>query len=67
MVFVIAALIIILLGALLLLMLVLGAVSLVREKYSRTSKPIEKTELHSVNGFENPMPEKLNRSAGRER
>ncbi len=53
MVFVAAALVILIVGGILILALVLGAVSLFREWFRQTAKPVSQIEVATTNDFSN--------------
>jgi hypothetical protein len=60
MIFVAAAVIILILGGVLILALLLGVISLVMEKRTGKPEPLKKIEVSTVNQFSNESAEKLN-------
>jgi hypothetical protein len=58
MVFVAAAVIILILGGVLILALLLGVISLVMEKRTGKPEPLKKIKVSTVNQFENAVPER---------
>jgi hypothetical protein len=60
MVFVAAAVIILILGGVLILALLLGVISLVMEKRTGKPEPLKKIKVSTVNQFSNAVPEKSN-------
>jgi hypothetical protein len=59
MVFVAAALVILIVGGVLILALVLGAVSLLRERFRQTVKPVSQIEVATTNDFSNFAPKEV--------
>jgi hypothetical protein len=60
MVFVAAAVIILILGGFLILALLLGLISLVMEKRTGKPEPFKKIKVSTVNQFSNAVPERSN-------
>jgi hypothetical protein len=58
MVFVAAAVIILILGGVLILALLLGVISLVMEKRTGKPEPLKKIKVSTVNQFSNAVPER---------
>jgi hypothetical protein len=60
MVFVAAAVIILILGGALILALLLGVISLLMEKRTGKPEPLKKIKVSTVNQFSNAVPERSN-------
>jgi hypothetical protein len=59
MVFVAAALIILIVGGVLILALILGVVSLLRERFRQSAKPVRQIEVAVINDFPNFAPKEV--------
>jgi uncharacterized membrane protein len=59
MVFVVAVLVVLIVGGLLILALILGAVSLLRERFRQTAKPVSQIEVATINDFSNFVPKEV--------